>query len=399
MPQRPDRRWELDAVRGLMLVLMTLTHLPTRLSDPLGQPFGFVSAAEGFVMLSGYMAGLVYGERARRQGDEVMQDALLSRTLKIYACQAALLIFAFSVVAGLGLVAGQPAVTNLLGFYFEQPVMAFFSSMLLLYAPPLLDILPLYIVFMLVSPLVLARGLHQGWRGMMGVSVLLWMAAQFNLGQAVHGLLGQWLQFPVRIEDTGAFDLLAWQFLWMLGLWLGASPRAKALPAQFPRWVVGSAAAVAVVGLVWRHAVGQTPFPGREALSFLFDKWHLGPLRMLNFFALLVLAWHFGPWMTRHLPRWPVMEQLGRASLPVFCAHLVMALMALALFGEPNAQRSWALDVSIIGVSFAVLYLVAQLNATMDRRTAAARELKAALRQSQPGAPQFPASTAHTQPH
>ena len=33
---------ELDALRGLMLVLMTLTHLPTRLSSPLGQPFGYV---------------------------------------------------------------------------------------------------------------------------------------------------------------------------------------------------------------------------------------------------------------------------------------------------------------------------------------------------------------------
>ncbi len=399
MSQRPDRRWELDAVRGLMLVLMTLTHLPTRFSDPLGQPFGFVSAAEGFVMLSGYMAGMVYGERARRQGDEVMQEALLSRTLKIYACQAALLIFAFSVVAGLGVVAQQPAVTNLLGFYFEHPVTAFFSGMLLLYSPPLLDILPLYIVFMLVSPLVLARGLHKGWRGMMVVSVLLWVAAQFNLGQVVHGLLGQWVQFPVRFEDTGAFELLAWQFLWMLGLWLGSSPRAETLPARFPRWVVSSAAVVAVVGLVWRHAVGQTPFPGHEALSFLFDKWHLGPLRMVNFFALLALAWHFGPWLTRHLPRWPVLEKLGRASLPVFCAHLVLALTALALFGEPNAQRSWWLDVLIVGASFAALYLVARASAAMDRRAALAREVKAALRRPRPGAPQFPASTAHSQPH
>ena len=53
------RRWEIDLLRGLMLVLMTLTHLPTRVTDPLGQLFGYVSAAEGFVLLSGYMAGLV----------------------------------------------------------------------------------------------------------------------------------------------------------------------------------------------------------------------------------------------------------------------------------------------------------------------------------------------------
>ena len=31
-----------------MLVLMTLTHVPTRFSSPAGQPFGYVSAAEGF---------------------------------------------------------------------------------------------------------------------------------------------------------------------------------------------------------------------------------------------------------------------------------------------------------------------------------------------------------------
>jgi hypothetical protein len=53
-----QRYWEVDALRGLMLVLMTVTHLPSRLTDPLGQPFGFVSAAEGFVLLSAFMAGL-----------------------------------------------------------------------------------------------------------------------------------------------------------------------------------------------------------------------------------------------------------------------------------------------------------------------------------------------------
>jgi hypothetical protein len=70
------RYWEIDALRGLMLVLMTVTHLPTRLTDPLGQPFGFVSAAEGFVLLSAFVAGLVYsriGYAAR--GPESMRIA------------------------------------------------------------------------------------------------------------------------------------------------------------------------------------------------------------------------------------------------------------------------------------------------------------------------------------
>ena len=52
-PEFAMTRWrEIDALRGLMLVMMTITHLPTRLSITLGQPLGFVSAAEGFVFLS-----------------------------------------------------------------------------------------------------------------------------------------------------------------------------------------------------------------------------------------------------------------------------------------------------------------------------------------------------------
>ena len=35
----PTRRWEIDALRGLMLVLMTVTHLPSRLSTPVAGPF------------------------------------------------------------------------------------------------------------------------------------------------------------------------------------------------------------------------------------------------------------------------------------------------------------------------------------------------------------------------
>jgi hypothetical protein len=40
-----ERQTELDWLRGLMLVLMTITHMPTWFSAHVGQPFGFVSAA------------------------------------------------------------------------------------------------------------------------------------------------------------------------------------------------------------------------------------------------------------------------------------------------------------------------------------------------------------------
>ncbi len=376
-----DRRWELDALRGLMLVLMTLTHLPTRVSDPAGQPLGFVSAAEGFVLLSAYMAGIVYSGKAWRQGEEAMKSAFFNRALKLYACQLALLLFAFTVIAGIGLITREDSITGLLGFFLEKPVVAVLSASLLLYSPALLDILPIYIIFMLISPVILLHGMERGWRGVLWLSLIVWLGAQFGLGPTVFHLATGWFDMPLRYQDLGAFEILAWQFLWTLGLWLGAMhSQPDHAPTHFPRWMVLVALVYALSAFIWRHWVGQVPWPGNPGVNLLFDKWQLAPLRMINVLALLLLAMHFAPWLTRHMPRWRALETLGKAALPVFCAHLVLALLALALFGAANPERPWSVDLLILFVSFYALWVVARLTLARDRRLAARRARKAQAR-------------------
>jgi hypothetical protein len=373
-PTPMERRHDLDALRGLMLVLMTFTHLPTRFADPLGQPFGFVSAAEGFVMLSGFMAGLVYTGRARRDGVPVMREAFLKRALKIYVCQAALLLFLFTTVAVIGVMAEQHAVRDLMSFYLLRPKAALVGSLMLIYNPPLLDILPLYIVFMLASPVLLLHGLRHGWGGILGASVALWLAAQFDLGRAIYGAAVALTHLPIPFRETGAFEIFAWQFLWVLGLWMGSSRAEPDAPTtEFPRWLLRLAIGVALVCLIWRHAIGQTPWPGHDAVNLAFDKWHLGVLRLIDFFALLVLAMHYGPALVRRLPRLRYLEVMGAASLPVFCAHLVLALLVLAVAGAADEARAPWIDLAILGVSFAVLYLVALASRRIDRYAAALR--------------------------
>jgi hypothetical protein len=353
---------------------MTFTHLPTRFADPLGQPFGFVSAAEGFVMLSGFMAGLVYTGRARRDGVPVMREAFLKRALKIYVCQAALLLFLFTTVAVIGVMAEQHAVRDLMSFYLLRPKAALVGSLMLIYNPPLLDILPLYIVFMLASPVLLLHGLRHGWGGILGASVALWLAAQFDLGRAIYGAAVALTHLPIPFRETGAFEIFAWQFLWVLGLWMGSSRAEPDAPrTEFPRWLLRLAIGVALVCLIWRHAIGQTPWPGHDAVNLAFDKWHLGVLRLIDFFALLVLAMHYGPALVRRLPRLRYLEVMGAASLPVFCAHLVLALLVLAVAGAADEARAPWIDVAILGVSFAVLYLVALASRRIDRYAAALR--------------------------
>ena len=366
-PANSSRRWEIDALRGLMLVLMTLTHLPTRLTTPLGQPFGFVSAAEGFVLLSAYMAGLVYGRLAWRKSVGEMETAFWKRALKVYWCQAATLAFLFTVIAFIGVKVEQTAVTDLMSFYLQRPFVALVSGLLLIYEPPLLDILPLYVLFMLVSPWVLALALRHGWAPVMTASALLWVLAQFGLGEWIYDATSSFVPMPVPFHETGSFATYGWQFLWMMGLWMGASrndPRAP--PFRFPNMVLVAAVFVGVTCMVWRHKVGQAPFEANEKLNMLFDKWMLGPLRLLDLFALTILTIRFGPALTRRLPRQHYLETLGKASLPVFCAHLVIVLLTLSLFGA-KFDRPWWLDSLLLIFCFVALYAVARVSLWVDK--------------------------------
>ena len=374
---------ELDALRGLMLVLMTITHLPTRLSSPLGQPFGYVSAAEGFVLLSAYMAGLVYGRTAQKHGIDAMASAFWRRAFKVYACHLAILLFLFSVIAFVGLKVEQDAVKNLMAFYLDHPGRAFLAGAALLYKPPLLDILPMYVLFMLASPWLMGYGLKHGWRGVMALSIGLWVLAQFGLGQWVYDRTLSAAGGKLSFNETGAFAVFAWQFLWVLGLWMGASRSEKdAAPFVFPRWAVAICVAIALLGFGWRHGVGQVPFDYGVTANILFDKWMLGPMRMINLFALTVLVIRFSPWLVSLRPRWPFLETLGSASLPVFAAHLVIVLMTLAVWGDSPQARSWWGDALLLAACFALLHVAALATLWLDRQSARLLEERAKRRQS-----------------
>ncbi len=356
-----SRLWELDAVRGLMLVLMLSTHLPTKFAIPASQPFGFVSAAEGFVMLSAYMAGLVYTKRYMRDGLAAMHKAFFRRAMVVYACQAACLLFLFTVIAVLGLAIPQPDVQHLMWYYLQQPTTALLAALALIYNPPLLDILPIYVMFMLISPWVLSVGLRGGWRTILTISGLLWFATQFGLSQFLYGWLVDLTGLPVPFSETGAFETFGWQLLWIFGLWLGSTHARVPAPqrASFPRTVVVGAALIAGTFFIWRHVTGLAPFADGEPINFLWDKWHLGPMRLLNFFALAILTMHCSGWLKDHLPRVRFLEVMGQSSLSVFCTHLVIVLLVLCVVGVATPTRSSWLDAALFIGSVMLLYGVA----------------------------------------
>ena len=155
------------------------------------------------------------------------------------------------------------------------------------------------------------------------------------------------------------------------------------------------ATAYALTMLVWRHNVGQDPMPGVAAVALLFDKWGLGPLRVLNFASVAVLLLAAGPWLARHLPRLAPLELLGRQSLAVFCSHVVVALFTLAFFGSTQVQRPWTTDVVLLMGAFAALLLTALV--LEERRAHGRPRSRPAVRAE--GGPTPPGATAHSPRH
>jgi hypothetical protein len=356
-----ERQTELDWLRGLMLVLMTITHLPTWFSARLGQPFGFVSAAEGFVFLSAYLVGSVYSGIAQRRGMPAMRRALWTRALKVYGAHAALLLFLLWVLVPVATTRGAHAITDLASFYVQHPQLGLVTGLLLAYNPPLLDILPMYVLLLALSPLVLEHASRRGWTFVLCASAALWLFAQHEGGRHVYESAAALVGWPVPYSQTGAFSLLAWQLLWLAGLRAGAmkADRAHTPDAPWPRGVLWSVVMLAAVFLTWRHVVGQTPFGSDAALNALFDKWHLGPLRLLNFALLAIIVVHG----RKALAAWSehsTIATLGRASLTVFTAHLLLCLSFLAATNDSVRAQLGVADAAVLLGTLVTLYAVAR---------------------------------------
>jgi hypothetical protein len=354
------RQPELDALRGLLLIGMTLTHLPTHASLYAYQPFGFVAAAEGFIFVSAMLTGRIYGRLFDKEGIRVVTRRLCERAAKLYAYHLLLLLVAFTVVASIAVRSHQPALEGLLDFYLAHHVAAVVSSVLLVYCPPLLDILPMYIVFLLLTPLALYIGKRWGWMYVLLPGGALWIAAQFGLRESIYAHVVHWTGLTVPLQNMGAFNLYAWQFLWAAGLWFGMGAPERVFERLTSRWTVVAAVGIAAVFFVMRYQLlpmfAAHPVDQGSAWM-LFDKWHLGVLRVINFGALAILFAAARP----HIARWLAIEPLvvlGQSSLEVFSVHLLFCFGALAWVGNGEGAP-FRNQISIIVITFTGLYILA----------------------------------------
>ncbi|MGA2431311.1 MAG: OpgC domain-containing protein, partial [Candidatus Acidiferrum sp.] len=159
-------------------------------------------------------------------------------------------------------------------------------------------------------------------------------------------------------NEMGSFDLWAWQFLWIAGIWLGVRWGQGDLPIE--KWARRAAIPALLIACplfalrrALEHGVELGPY------EFLFDKWHLGPLRLLNFVAVGALLIVLQSFLNKPLAIRPLVL-MGQSSLQVFCVHLLFCFAGLTLLGNA-AMLSGARQVELLAVTFTAMLVTAKL--------------------------------------
>ena len=349
---------ELDILRGFLLVWMTLTHLPTKASIVSNQTFGFVSGAEGFIFLAAFMMGQLEHRLEEKKGEGATVKDILRRTGRIYVYHCGLLFVAFTLVAAVGVTFQRMALQNLLSYYLQHPAQGIIAALLLEYRPSLLDILPMYIVFMILSPMARKMAQVWSWKPVVVISFTVWAAAQFGLRAWVYGK-GDLFGLSVPQNATGAFDLYGWQLLWMIGLALGSTAPLRTEEIRLPTWLVRAASVVAVTFLILRYCpVDQ--WINANLFGWLVDKWHLGLVRIIDFSAVSIVLVRFGASIAK-LPFMMPLASLGQASLAVFCIHVLCCLFGVSLSHEADPALPLWQQAFLLIFTLSALFLTADL--------------------------------------
>ena len=312
---------EFDVLRGVLLLMMTVDHSPSSLRLFTDQPLGFFGTAECFVFVSAFLAGMLFRKRAESLGFTAARSSAIRRAGRIYRAHLATVCFAF--VLGSFFLPVLPGIRNLLDHYLVSPLAAIGGSMALLFRPPLMDILPMYILFSLLTPATFWAAQRWGWKTVFFVSVSVWLIAQTHVRDM---LLTASKDLP--FVQLGPFDLFAWQLLWVGGLFIGqlSLENKSLLPVLHllrPLFLLS-----AIVFLFWRW-ISITSGSDPVSQTWLLDKWHLGPLRLINFSVTAAVIATF----LKYLNRWETplrpFAVIGRHMLPVFCSQICLSVLLI----------------------------------------------------------------------
>ena len=371
---RPVRDLRLDFFRGLALILIFIDHVPGNvLSYFTLRSIAFSDAAEAFIFISGFAAAMVYGSHLSQRGFVLATAQIYRRVWQLYVAHVFLFVIFTAEVSYALSAADNPLYAEEMGVgdFLNEPHIAIIQALLLRFQPTFLDILPLYIVMLLVFPIVLVL---IEWNAL---AVLIPSAALYAVVQRFG-----WTPHTYPDNHPWFFNPLAWQFLFIVGAVCGRWRATERAILPKGKWLRTLAAAIAVfcavINLSWLVHWIWDPFPpllARYLWRFAIDKTNLSPVRLVDFAALAVVAVTVIDRNSKFLSG-PIARPLvlcGQNSLYIFCLGILLAVLGHVVLSEiTDALPMQALvNAAGIGVMIAMALLIAWFKEA-DRRPATA---------------------------
>ena len=292
-----SRNKVLDLLRGHYLLAILIDHFnrfPSIYELYNAKGNLWVSAATGFVFMSGYLIGLVSLSKLQRHGFTFASKSLLRRGLKLYFVSVALTL----VYSNIGLALGSwPDIG--VGIKYTNFLDQLLQALLFNYTYGWADLLIFYSILILISPLILWFLHKECWKSVLLVSFSLWLYGIITPG--------------VQRVSASYFSLISWQFLFVLGM-LVAYHRGF-VSALYRRMFVEQSSLLAKLVLagvffgsvvlsyldVYRGVFAGTP---KQIISVLFEKVELGPGRLLLFFIWFVFFYTLFLYLERPLSKY-----------------------------------------------------------------------------------------------
>lgn len=217
-----------------------------------------------------------------------------------------------------------------------------------LFQPFLLDILPMYCLFILLVPL-LVKQLRAGKKWLVfGISFWFWLLSQFGVADQITNFLSP--KIPISL---GSFNVLAWQFLFVSGVGFGFAGCHPGQNVRQRKPLLYGSFFIAILFFFLRHGIVIDP-TNLPKIAWLTDKMNLGIARLLNVSAVFyITAWLHGMWKEGYLLK--CLGFLGKYSLQVFTFHVLLICFLYSVLSRvavANPALSLALSALCVGSLF-----------------------------------------------
>ena len=359
-----------DFWRGFALITIFIDHIPGLFYSRYTLiNFSISDAADLFVFLAGWSLRLMADGGGRHMPTRDVMLRLFGRALELYAAQVLITMLAIAMLALTSIELANPLLLEWhnAAAVFNDPVPTHVGLALLTHQLGYFDILPLYVVLMLMAPFfaLIDR--------VVPALLLPASAALYICALAFRLTLPTW-----PVSGTWFFNPLAWQFIFVLGFVIAREDAGLGrLVRRHIVWVRVLALPIliyATVAVLFDRLWDPTDVPDPK-LFFLLDKTYATPPRLIQFLALVAVFSAAFRYIRgcADLPylRYPVdglirvLAMLGRNSLYVFCVGSLLSLTAQ--FVRFAYRGTVAVDTAVVISGIIIMALTAWLAESRQR--------------------------------